>query len=62
MVTLFLQIFNEFVHTNFVFVRKTSNLFVRIHEGFQHVMFRMACTVLHSENDSKGIDHLQKDA
>ena len=38
--------FYEFVHTNFVFVRKTSNLFVRIREGFQHVMLRMACTVL----------------
>ena len=40
-VTSFLQIF----HTNVVFVRKTSNLFVRIREGFQHVMLRMACTV-----------------
>ena len=44
----FLQIFTnfyKFVHTNFVFVRKTSNLFVRIREGFQHVMLQMACTV-----------------
>ena len=37
--------FYEFIHTNFVFVRKTLNLFVRIREGFQHVMLRMACTV-----------------
>ena len=37
--------FYEFVHTNFVFVRKTSNLFVRIREGFQHVMLQMACIV-----------------
>ena len=37
--------FYEFVHTNFIFVRKTSNLFVRIREGFQHVMLRIACTV-----------------
>ena len=37
--------FYEFVHTNFVFVCKTSNLFVRIREGFQHVMLQMACTV-----------------
>ena len=29
--------FKEFVHTNFVFVHKTSNLFVQICEGFQHV-------------------------
>ena len=38
--------FYEFVHTNFVFVCKTSNLFVRIREGFQHVMLQMACTVI----------------
>ena len=37
--------FYEFVHTNFVFLRKTSNSFVRIREGFQHVRLRMACTV-----------------
>ena len=38
--------FCEFVHTNFVFVRKTSNLFIQIYEGFQHVMLQMACTVI----------------
>ena len=38
--------FYKFVHTNFVFVRKTSNLFVRIREGFQHVMLRTACTII----------------
>ena len=37
--------FYEFVHTNFVFVCKTLNLFVRIREGFQHVMLQMACTI-----------------
>ena len=46
METLFLRICSyEFAHTNFVFVRKTSNLFIRICEGFQHVMLQMACTV-----------------
>ena len=39
----------DLVHTNFVFVRKTSNLFVQIREGFQHVTLRMACTV-HRDN------------
>ena len=38
--------FYEFVHTNLIFVHKTSNLFVRIREGFQHVMLQMACTVV----------------
>ena len=37
--------FYEFIHTNFVFVPKTSNSFVRIREGFQHILLRMACTV-----------------
>ena len=37
--------FYKFVQTNFVFFCKTLNSFVRIREGFQHVMLRMACTV-----------------
>ena len=37
--------FYELVHTNFVFVCKTSNLFVQIRESLQHVMLQMACTI-----------------
>ena len=49
LVTSFFMNFYEFIHTNFVFVYKTSNLFIRICEGFQHVMLRMACTVIELE-------------
>ena len=49
LVTSFFMNFFEFIHTNFVFVCKTSNLFIRICEGFQHVMLRMACTVIEVE-------------
>ena len=38
--------FHEFVYKNFVFVCKTSNLFIRICESFQHVMLKTACTVI----------------
>ena len=49
LVTSFFMNFYEFIHTNFVSAWKTSNLFIRICEGFQHVMLRMACTVIELE-------------
>ena len=46
--------FYEFVHTNFIFVHKTSNLSIRIHEGFQHGQY---CMDLDFDTSAAQIQH-----